>query len=170
MGKLPVNYKYCVSGRSNFDIAFLPDCTMFCNFFSVCWIGNLIRIPKMCLKPSFYHSKWVLQSILFLTVLSNCVSFGSNFDTAFLPDFTKFCTVFSGYWIGNLMRISKMCFKQSISYWKCVLPAIMSLTVLTNCVSGSSNFDIAPLPDFIKFCTVFLGYWIGNLLRIPKMC
>jgi len=47
-----------------------------------------MRIPKMCLKQSFSHSKWVLQSILFLTVLSNCVSGSSNFDTPFLPECT----------------------------------------------------------------------------------
>jgi len=32
-----------------------------------------MRIPKMCLKQSLSHSKWVAQAILFLTVkLSNC--------------------------------------------------------------------------------------------------
>jgi len=48
----------------------------------------------MCLKLSFSNSKWVLQAILSLTVLSNCVSDSSNFDPAFLPDCTKFCGVF----------------------------------------------------------------------------
>jgi len=37
----------------------------------------------MCLKQSFFDSKWVLQVILSLSVLSNCVSDHSNFDTAF---------------------------------------------------------------------------------------
>jgi len=72
----------------------------------------------MCLKLSFSHSKWVFQAILSLTVLSNCVSGSSNFDTAFLTDCTKFCSVYSGYWIGNLIRISKMCLKQSFSHSK----------------------------------------------------
>jgi len=54
-----------------------------------------MTIPKMCLNQYFSHSKWVLQAILSSTVLSNCVSGSSNFDTAFIPDFTKFCIVFS---------------------------------------------------------------------------
>jgi len=60
-------------------------------------IENLMRIPKKCLKQSFSHCKWVLQMILSLTVLLNCVSGRSNFDTTFLPDCTKFCSVFSVY-------------------------------------------------------------------------
>jgi len=66
----------------------------------------------MGLKQSFSHSNWVLQAILCLTLLTNCVSGSSNFDTAFLTDCIKFCSVFSGYWIGNLIRIPKMCLKQ----------------------------------------------------------
>jgi len=97
-----------IFGSSNFDTAFLPDCTKFCSVFSGYWIGNLINISKIYLKQSFSHSKWVLQGILSLTVLSNCVSGSSNFDTAFLPDCTKFYSVFSGYWIESLMEISKI--------------------------------------------------------------
>jgi len=48
----------------------------------------------MCLTQSFSHSKRVLKSILFLTVLSNCVSVSSNFGTVFLSNCTKFCSVF----------------------------------------------------------------------------
>jgi len=48
----------------------------------------------MCVKQSFCHFKWVLQVILSLTVLSNCVSANSNFDTAFPPDCTKLFNVF----------------------------------------------------------------------------
>jgi len=102
----------------------------------------------MCLKQSFSHYKWVLEAILSLTVLSNCVSDSSNFDTAFLLDCTKFCIFFSGYWIGNLMRILKMCLKPPFSHAKWVLEAILSLTVLSNCVSNNSNFDTAFLPDY----------------------
>jgi len=40
----------------------------------------------MCLKQSFSHCKWVLQAILSLTVLSNCVFDSSNFDPTFIPD------------------------------------------------------------------------------------
>jgi len=53
-----------------------------------------MSIPKLCFKQSFSHSKWVLQAMLSLTVLSNCVSVSSNFDTAFLFDCTKSCSVF----------------------------------------------------------------------------
>jgi len=53
-----------------------------------------MEIPKMCIKQSFSHFKWVLQSILSLTVLSNCVSDSSNFDIAFLSDCNKSCSVF----------------------------------------------------------------------------
>jgi len=48
----------------------------------------------MYLKQSFSYYKWVLQPILSLTVLLNCVSSNSNFDIAFLSDCTKF---FSGF-------------------------------------------------------------------------
>jgi len=51
-------------------------------------------ILKMYLKQLFSYSKWVLQSILSLTVLSNCVSDSSNFDSTFLPDCTKFSSIF----------------------------------------------------------------------------
>jgi len=51
-------------------------------------------IPKMCLKHSFSYSKSVLQAIVSLTVLSNCVSSSSNVENAFLPDCTKFHSVF----------------------------------------------------------------------------
>jgi len=74
----------------------------------------------MCLKQLFSYSKWVLQAILSLTVLSKCVSGSSNFDTVFLIACTKYCSVFIGYWIGNLIRILKMFLKQSFSHFKCV--------------------------------------------------
>jgi len=159
----------CLPGSSNFDTGFLPDCTKFCNVFLGCRIGNLMRILKMFLKLSFSYFKWVLQAILSLTVFSNGLSGSSNFDTAFLSDCTKFCSVFSGYWIGNLMRIPKMFLKLSFSHSKWVLQAIIPLTVLSNCVSGSSNFDTPFLADCTKFFNVFSHYWIGNLMRIPKM-
>jgi len=160
----------CISDSSNFDTAFLPDCPKFRSVSSCYWIRNLMGIPKMYLKQSFSHSKWVLQAILSLTILSNCISDSSNFDTAFLPDSPKFWSVSSCYWIRNLMRISKMCLKQSFSHSKYVLQSFLSLTVLSNCVFGSSNLDTAFLSDCTKFCNVLSGYWIGNLMRIPKMC
>jgi len=48
----------------------------------------------MYLKQTFSHSKWVLQGIFSLTVLSNCLSGSSNFDTAFLSDCTRYVLFF----------------------------------------------------------------------------
>jgi len=48
----------------------------------------------MYLKQSFSHFKCVLQAIWSLTFRSNCVAGSSNFDTAFLTECTKFCSVF----------------------------------------------------------------------------
>jgi len=45
-----------------------------------------MRISKMCLKQCFFHSKWVFQAILSLTVLSNCFSVISNFDTLYVEE------------------------------------------------------------------------------------
>jgi len=109
-------------------------------------------IPKMWLKLSFPYSKYVLQRFLFITVLSNCVSGSLNFDTAFFPDCTKFCSVILSYWIGNLMRIFKMWLKLSFSHSKYILQTILFMNVLLNCVSGNLNFDTAFLPDCTKFC------------------
>jgi len=44
----------------------------------------------MCLKLSISYSKWVLHAILSLSVLSNCLSGSSNFNTVFFPDCTNF--------------------------------------------------------------------------------
>jgi len=110
-----------------------------------------MRILKMYLKQSFFYSKWVLQAILSVTVISNCDFGSSNFDTAFLTDCTKFLSVFLSYWTVNLMRILKMYLKQSFFYSKWVLQAILSLTVFSNCVLNISNFDTAFLPDCTKF-------------------
>jgi len=50
------------------------------------------------------------------------------------------------------------------------LQVILSLTILSNCVSASSSFDFAFLPDYTIFFSVSLGYWIENLMAIQKMC
>jgi len=73
-----------------------------------------MKISKMCLKQSFSYSKWVLQSILSLTVLSNCVSGSSNFDTAFPPDCTKFCNFFFRFFNRKFNEESKNVFKTII--------------------------------------------------------
>jgi len=62
------------------------------------------------------------------------------------------------FWIGNSMRIPKMYLKLSFSYSKLFLEAILFLTVFSNCVSGSSNFDTVfslTVPDFLEFFYVF---------------
>jgi len=91
------------------------------------------------LKTVFFLFQADFTYVLSLTDLLNCVSevsVSSNFDTGFLPDCTK------SRWMGNLIKIPKMCLKQSFSYFKWVLPAILSLmTVLSNYVSSNSNFD-----------------------------
>jgi len=53
-----------------------------------------MTIPKMCLKQSFSHSNWVLQEIMSLSVLLNCISGSWNFETAFLADCSKSCCFF----------------------------------------------------------------------------
>jgi len=88
-----------------------------------------------------------------LSVLSNYVFGCSNFDTAFFPDCTKFCIVFLGYWIENLMRISKMCH----FFIPSGFDTILSLTV-TLCKNQSlENFFLQYSIQnvFLRFMTVF---------------
>jgi len=48
-----------------------------------------------------------------------------------------------------------MCLKQSFSYSKWVLQAILSLAVFSNCFSGNSDFDT----DFLSDCIIFLVFF-----------
>jgi len=48
-----------------------------------------------------------------------------------------------------------MCLKPTFLHYKWVLKAILSLTVLSNCLFGSSIFDNAFLPDCTKNFVVF---------------
>jgi len=49
-----------------------------------------MKIPKMCLKLLCSHFIWFFfQAILSMTVLSNCVSGSSKFDTSFFSDCTS---------------------------------------------------------------------------------
>jgi len=107
-----------------------------------------MRIPKMCLKQSLYYSKWMLQIILSLTVLLYCASC-SSMTPLFSLAVSTFWVFFSAYWIGNSMRIPKMCLKQSFSYYKWVFQAIFSLTVSSNCIFINSNIDSV----FLSNCT-----------------
>jgi len=86
-------FKLCF-WQIKFSTNFFPDFFEFCSGFSCHWKENLIKILKMCLKLSFFHSKCDLQVILSLIVLSKWVSGSSNFYTTFLPDFTQFFSVF----------------------------------------------------------------------------
>jgi len=52
----------------------------------------------------------------------------------------------------------RICLKQSVSYSKRILPAILFLSVFSNCVPGSSNFDTTFLHDCTKFFLFFLCY------------
>jgi len=54
------------------------------------------------------------------------------------------------------MRITKMCLKHSFSHSKWVLQVILSLTVFSTCVFGSSKFHSIYLFEFIWFCSVFM--------------
>jgi len=63
-----------------------------------------------------------------------------------------------------------MCLEQSFSHFKWVLQAILSLTVLSDYVSGSSKLDTSLFYLTVPNVVFFLGYWIENLMRIPKMC
>jgi len=103
---------FCVSDRSNFDTAFLPDCTKLCKYF--------FRLFDRKFKKD---SKNVIKTVIF--------SLQMGFTADFVPDcpfYLCFCQFkywhrfspwlyqillwfFLGYWIGNLIRISKMCLK-----------------------------------------------------------
>jgi len=107
----------------------------------------------MCLKLLFYYLKRNLQAILSLTVFSYCFFVSLNFDTAFLPYCTKFCSVFFGYWIGNLIRIPKMYLKLLFSYFKRILRAILSLTVFLSVKTLTPLFSLT-VPNFIVFFSV----------------
>jgi len=48
----------------------------------------------MCLKQLFFHSKWVLEAIISLTVFQNYVSDSSNFDTLFFLTVLNFVMYF----------------------------------------------------------------------------
>jgi len=108
-------------------------------------------IPKMCLKQSFSYYKWVLPAILSLTVLSKYISVSSNFDTAILLDCTESRSVLSGYWIGNLMRIQKMCLIQTFCHYKGVLQAILSFQTVFLAVQTLTLLFSLIVPNFVVF-------------------
>jgi len=60
----------------------------------------------------------------------SCHFYSLHFDSAFFPDCTKLYNIFVGYWIGNLIRISKMCSKRFCGHYKWMLQAILTQTVI----------------------------------------
>jgi len=61
-----------------------------------------------------------------------------------------------------------MCLKRLFSNSKWVLLAILYLTVPSNCVSGSLNFDAAFPSDCTKFYTVFFRLLVRNFIEDSK--
>jgi len=123
----------------------------------------------MCLKLSFSHSKWVLQAILPLTV----------FQTVFLSvqNLTPFFSLTVLHFVVFFRLLDRKFNEDSKNVLKIVIFSLQVgftgdfvLDCLSNYVSVSSNFDTAFLPDSTIFGRFFLGYWIGNLIRISKMC
>jgi len=53
-----------------------------------------MRIPEMCLELSFCHSKWGLQVILSVTVLSKCVLAVQTLTPLFSPTVLNFVLFF----------------------------------------------------------------------------
>jgi len=112
----------------------------------------------MCLKQAFSHSKWVLHTILSLTVLSNCVFVRSNFDTAFLSDCTKFCSVFFRLLDRKFNEVSKNVFKTVVF----LLQVSFTDDFVPDCAFKlffvSSNFDTAfislTVQNFVGFLQV----------------
>jgi len=102
--------------------------------------GKFNEESKNVLKTVTFFLQVGLQAVLSLTVKSNCVSGSSNFNTAFLPDCTKFCSIFSGYGIENLMEIvtargfyRQFCpwlYFQTVFLTDQTLTSLFSLTVL----------------------------------------
>jgi len=82
-----------------------------------------------------------------------CVSGSSIFDTAFLPDCTKFCSVFSDYRKENLIRISKICLKLLFSHFKWVLEAYLPVTDFSVFLAVQSLTPLFSLtvPNFVVF-------------------
>jgi len=65
----------------------------------------------MCLKLTVSFSNGVLQAILSLAVLLNCIFGNSNVDRDFLSDVLDFIVFFLCHQIGNLIRTPRMCLK-----------------------------------------------------------
>jgi len=88
------------------------------------------------------------------TVLSNCVSGSSNFDTVFLLCCTKLYSVFFRLLNRKFNEDFKNVLKRIIFSLQVGLPTILSLTVFLNWVSDSSSFDTAFLltvPNVVAF-------------------
>jgi len=82
------------------------------------------------------------------------VSGSSNSDTSFLPHCTNFCSVLLGYWIKDLMRISKMCLNLPFCNSNWVLQEILYLIVLKSmflAVQILTPVSYLTVPIFVVF-------------------
>jgi len=84
-----------------------------------------MRIPKVSLKQSFSHSKWVFHAVLSMTVLQALTAL--FFLT--VPNFVVFFRLMD----REFNEDSKSVLKQSFSRSKWVFQAVLSMTVLSNC-------------------------------------
>jgi len=107
----------------------------------------------MFLEQSFSHSKWVLQAILSLTVLSNCVSGSTNFDIIFLADCTKSCSLFMLLdWKFN--KVSKNVLKTVIFSLQVGFTSDLSLNVLSKAVQILTPLFFLTVPNCVVFFQV----------------
>jgi len=95
----------------------------------------------MCLKQSFFHSKWVLQAIFFLAVLSYCVSGSSNltpFSSLTVPNFVVFFRLFDRNFNEDFKNVFKtvifslqMGFTDDFFFWLCFHTVFLAVQILT---------------------------------------
>jgi len=99
-----VNYKYCVSGSSYFYIAFFTDLTWLLDRKFNEDFKNVLKTVIFSLQVGF-TGDFVLDSSFKLCFW--------QFELwhRFAPWLYQIVYCFSGYSIGNLRRISKMCLK-----------------------------------------------------------
>jgi len=164
------DFSNCVFGSPNFDTAILSDCTKFCSIFF-----------RLLNRKFNEDSQNVLKTVIFLLQ----VGFKGNF----VPDcFFKLCLwQFKfwhrlSHWLYWFFRLlgrkfngdSKNAPKTVIFSLQVGIQAILALAVFSNSVWSQylAVQTLTPLfyltvPNFVVF---FSGYWIGNLMRIPKIC
>jgi len=93
----------------------------------------------MCLKQSFSHSKWVLQAILSLTVLSSCVSDSSSLTPLLSLD------------VPNVVVFFRLLDRKFNEDSKNVLKTVIF------------SFQVGFTSDFVSDCPFKLYFWQYNL-------